>query len=140
MHGQWIKETVDFTSEIDPICDITHGMIRNNFKFVLKEMLAIHDIKKGEMINPSNAIPVTVDEFGNVLPHFKVEAMNDAILLTDLGPWDFFPTITNRPNQVVEFLYAYGYLKPGQRLFYMDEMGIKDRIHHVNGKFTEFGE
>lgn len=112
--------------------------MQNRYHFVLKELVATQDIQKGERVNPSNAIPIIVNEQNVLLPHFKVEEIQEGILITDLGPWDLFPTVTNRGKEVVEFLYYHGYIKPGQSLFYIDSEGTKGRILHSDGKFTGF--
>ena len=69
-------------------------------------------------------------------PNYKIITSTDEyILIQDIGPWDTFPTVTNRVEEVVEELAE---RLNGRRLFYIDSDSETDEILHTAGKFTGF--
>ena len=62
------------------------------------------------------------------------------ILITDLGPWDERPTITNSAEEVVDQLkdqlHLYG--DKYKRLYYFDSEGDLDELAVADGKFFGF--
>jgi hypothetical protein len=76
------------------------------------------------------------------LPSFTIYpelCTNEQLILVDLGPFDRYPTITNRAQETVEFLTQRGYLWEGRRLFYVDSLGQLDEIEHDGrGEFKRF--
>ena len=59
----------------------------------------------------------------------------DRVVLTDIGPWDQHPTITNDAEQVVEdMLTTLG----GRRLFYYDSEGELTELLIKDGIFAGF--
>jgi hypothetical protein len=70
-------------------------------------------------------------------PRFEIlEETDEYVLLRDLGPWDEYPTITNRAEEVVELLAP---MLRGRRLEYIDSSGDRDQIIVINGEFRGFG-
>jgi hypothetical protein len=67
---------------------------------------------------------------------------NDALVITDVGPWDKYKTVTNDIENVTKLLWDKRLLidKNGnqRRLFYIDSEGVKDEIRHEKGKFVKF--
>jgi hypothetical protein len=58
------------------------------------------------------------------LPNYEVVYTDpEVVRIVDRGPWDQFPTVTNRVERVVEKLVEDGILKEGMRLFYYDSEG-----------------
>ena len=47
-------------------------------------------------------------------------------------------SITNAAEEVVRELFAFGKLKDGQRLLYIDTDGRTDELLHSNGRFVDF--
>ena len=67
---------------------------------------------------------------------FEIVCTRDTyVIITDIGPWDKHPTVTNDAEAVVANLI--GYLK-GRRLFYNDSMGKTDELLIEDGKFAGF--
>lgn len=67
-----------------------------------------------------------------------VKTTVDEVTIKDLGPWDLYPTVTNRAESVVAELLESGELKPGQRLMYYDSDGNLDQLLVKDGRFAGF--
>jgi hypothetical protein len=73
------------------------------------------------------------------MPNFEIIARNtEEISIADLGPWDQFPTVTNRAGEVVAELFRRGVLKSGMRLFYFDSNRQFDEIVIEDRRFVGF--
>lgn len=69
-------------------------------------------------------------------PNFEiVESGADCLLIRDIGPWETYFTITNRPEQVVA---ACAPFLRGRRLEYLDSEGKRDQLLVVDGKFAGY--
>lgn len=65
---------------------------------------------------------------------YRITNVTDTSLtITDIGPWDKFPTVTNRIEEVIDELKD---LLEGKRLYIVDSEGKKDRVLIENGKFA----
>jgi hypothetical protein len=62
-------------------------------------------------------------------------AESRAVILTDVGPHDMYPTITNDAEAVVE---DFASTLDGRRLFYVDTEGRVDELLVAGGKFAGF--
>lgn len=62
----------------------------------------------------------------------------DSLVIQDIGNHATDHTVTNDVENVVKTLYAGGYLKTGQPLFYFDSAGDLDEILHSDGHFIDF--
>lgn len=60
------------------------------------------------------------------------------LIISDLGPWDRHPTVTNDAEWVVELLSSEGRLPEGRRVFYHDSEGQLDELVVKGGKFVAF--
>jgi hypothetical protein len=70
-------------------------------------------------------------------PNYQIiEETADYILIQDLGPWDFYPTITNAAELVVKELLPK--LHICKKLYYLDSEGEKAEILIVDGQFGGF--
>lgn len=68
--------------------------------------------------------------------HYRIVGETDyALIIEDLGPWDYHMTVTNDAAGVVAELATE---LAGRRLFYFDSVGALDEITHQRGKFTGF--
>lgn len=64
---------------------------------------------------------------------------SNMICLKDLGPWDQYPTLTNRADYVVKSLVDAGELEVGTRLFYQDSEGdLAEMVWSPRGGFERF--
>jgi hypothetical protein len=71
------------------------------------------------------------------VPNFVVQHdTTQYVLLKDLGPWDYYCTITNAPEEVVEHMVANGL--GDRRLFYIDSEGQQDELKVKDGRFDGF--
>lgn len=69
-------------------------------------------------------------------PNYEITDENDTrILIVDVGPWRFYPTITNNPEPVVEQLAP---RLGGRKLHYIDSDGNEDEIIVKDGRFAGF--
>ena len=59
------------------------------------------------------------------------------IILSDVGPWDKYTTVTNAAEWVIEDLNRH-YNIAGRRVFYYDSEGDYSEILIKNGKFAGF--
>lgn len=66
------------------------------------------------------------------------ESTESMLVIRDLGPWDYFKTITNAAEEVVAELTKYGALTDDRRLVYYDSEGEKSELLHRNGDFIGF--
>jgi hypothetical protein len=70
---------------------------------------------------------------------YAIEAQDQkALIISDLGPWDRYPTVTNAAEGVVQELVSSGSLLPGMRLFCYDSDGQLDELLVENGAFAGF--
>jgi len=65
--------------------------------------------------------------------YYVSNVTDTSLTITDIGPWDKFPTVTNRIEEVVEELKD---LLEGKKLYVIDSEGKKDRVLIENGKFA----
>lgn len=65
--------------------------------------------------------------------YYVSNATDTSLTITDIGPWDKFPTVTNRIEKVVEELKD---LLGGRKLYVVDSGGQRDRVLIENGKFA----
>ena len=66
-----------------------------------------------------------------------VRSDEDAYVISDVGPWDEFMTITNDAERVVD--HCLPRMQPGQRLLYYDSEGDLGELIIKNGMFSSFG-
>lgn len=72
-------------------------------------------------------------------PNFTIVSKDAAqITLQDIGPWDVYPTITQNPEAVIEWLFYMGELPSGREVYYWDTEGRRDQITHDGRSFTGF--
>ncbi len=57
------------------------------------------------------------------------------VVIKDLGPWDKFPTVTNKAQEVVESLFS---TLKGRKLFYYDSNNNCAEIKIKDGEFSGF--
>ena len=60
------------------------------------------------------------------------------LIIRDVGPSEYYPSVTNAAETVVEELVSSGQLPAGRRLFYYDSDGTMDEILIKDGKFDGF--
>ena len=72
------------------------------------------------------------------LPNYEVvesECTPECLVIRDIGPWDRYPTITNRAEEVILMVKN---IRFGRRLEYYDSEGHRDQILIKDGKFAGF--
>lgn len=63
----------------------------------------------------------------------------DKMILSDVGPWDLHPTITNAAEDVIKELHQAGKLSGAKELLYYDSEGVLSRLRHDGqGNFLGF--
>lgn len=67
-----------------------------------------------------------------------IDVSEEALLISDEGPWEDYRTVTNDVDWVVAHLCYMGYLKGKQRLFYYDSEGEIAEIVFGEGRFIKF--
>lgn len=74
------------------------------------------------------------------LPSYEIvrcETDDKTLVLTDVGPWDVFPTITNGAEVLLAHLMATGIVQ-GRRILYYDSEGELTELLHRDGRFVGF--
>jgi len=72
-------------------------------------------------------------------PNYTVNYQtNTRVMITDLGPWDTYPTVTNGAETVIKELHNAGILGV-RKLLYVDSDGeTSELLHDGNGTFLGF--
>jgi len=124
------------TLSVDEACKfMIHAMVEFQWAFGTKQSLLLLMALTGGI----KRLPV--ERYAR-MPAFVIvrntPKMDKPIVIRDVGPWDAYPTVTNKIEAVIEKLRSRGLLPADRRLFYYDSEGMLTEAVMEAGAFVTY--